>query len=168
MKRRTVLSIVTLTLLFAAAATAQTYVPLYTYPETDNNSTGITWPTLFSQGRDGELYSTIETNGTYNSGSVYKMSTTGEYALVYSFCSEGGSCTTTGTTPYGGVTLGPTAICTEPLWAAGLVIRGWGLFSRSRPRESGQSCGILPLARPATGIPAFSMKAPPFTRLSRL
>src|SRR5271167_1085755 len=133
MKRRTVLSIVTLTLLFAAAATAQTYVPLYTYPETDNNSTGITWPTLFSQGRDGELYSTIETNGTYNSGSVYKMSTTGEYALVYSFCSEGGSCTTTGTTPYGGVTLGTDGNLYGTTLGGGACDQGVGTIFKVTP-----------------------------------
>ena len=112
MKRRTVLSIATLSiftlaLLFGApAATAQTVVALYTYPGTDNNSTGITWPVQFTQGTDGELYSTIETNGTYHAGSVYKISTEGAYTPVYNFCAEGGYCLVTGGYPHGGVTLG--------------------------------------------------------------
>jgi uncharacterized repeat protein (TIGR03803 family) len=106
MKPRTVLSIFTLTLLLVAAATAQTYVPLYTYPNTISNSTGVAAPALFSQGPDGELYSTIQSNGTYNSGSVYKMTTAGGYSLVYSFCAELGHCLVTGTDPWGGVTLG--------------------------------------------------------------
>lgn len=112
MKRQTVLSIFTLSiftlaLMFAAlAATAQTAVPLYTYPETDNGSTGITWPVLFTQGPDGELYSTIETNGTYNTGTVYKISTEGKYTPLYNFCAEGGDCLVTGGYPHGGVTLG--------------------------------------------------------------
>jgi uncharacterized repeat protein (TIGR03803 family) len=112
MKRQTVLSIFTLSiftlaLLFAAlAATAQTVVPLYTYPETDNGSTGVNWPALMSQGPDGELYSTIETNGTFNSGTVYKISTAGVYTPLYNFCAEGGNCLLTGSYPLGGVTLG--------------------------------------------------------------
>src|SRR5580704_9047706 len=64
-----VLSLVMVALLLTAAATAQTFTPLYTYPNTSNNSTGVNAPALFSQGPDGELYSTIQTNGTYNYGS---------------------------------------------------------------------------------------------------
>lgn len=105
--RETVLSLIVSMFWFVAvAATAQTYVPLYTYPNTSSNSTGVAAPALFSQGPDGELYSTIQTNGTYNSGSVYKMTTSGGYSLVYSFCAEGGHCLVTGTDPWGGVTLG--------------------------------------------------------------
>jgi uncharacterized repeat protein (TIGR03803 family) len=113
MKRRTLslpiftLTIFTLALMFAAlAATAQTVVPLYTYPDTDNGSTGVNWPALFAQGTDGELYSTIQTNGTYNAGTVYKISTEGVYTAVYNFCAEGGDCLVTGGYPRGGVTLG--------------------------------------------------------------
>jgi len=56
MKRRTVPSIFThsvftLALLFAeTAAPAQTYTPLYTYPETISNTTGVAAPALLSQG----------------------------------------------------------------------------------------------------------------------
>jgi uncharacterized repeat protein (TIGR03803 family) len=92
--------------LTATSATAQSYTPLYTYPETISNTTGVAAPALFSQGPDGELYSTIQSNGTYKSGSVYKMTTVGGYSLVYSFCAEGGHCLVTGTDPWGGVTLG--------------------------------------------------------------
>jgi uncharacterized repeat protein (TIGR03803 family) len=106
MKCRTVLSILTLTLLFAALATAQTVVPLYTYPETDEGDTGVAAPAQFAQGADGQLYSTIETNGTYNSGTVYKISTEGDYTPLYNFCAEGGNCLVTGGYPLGGVTLG--------------------------------------------------------------
>jgi uncharacterized repeat protein (TIGR03803 family) len=112
MKRRTVLSIFTLSiftlaLLFAAlAATAQTVVPLYTYPETDEGDTGVNAPAQFAQGADGELYSTISTNGTYNAGTVYKISTGGMYTALYNFCAEGGNCLVTGGYPYGGATLG--------------------------------------------------------------
>jgi len=107
MKRRTILSIFTSALLFAAlAATAQTVVPLYTYPETDEGDTGVAAPAQFAQGPDGQLYSTIETNGTYNAGTVYKISTRGAYTPLYNFCAEGGNCLLTGGYPLGGVTLG--------------------------------------------------------------
>jgi uncharacterized repeat protein (TIGR03803 family) len=116
MKRRTVLSIFPLSifplaifalaLLFTSAAAAQTVVPLYTYPETDEGDTGVAAPAQFAQGADGELYSTIETNGTYNSGTVYKISTEGDYTPLYNFCAEGGNCLITGGYPLGGVTLG--------------------------------------------------------------
>jgi uncharacterized repeat protein (TIGR03803 family) len=102
----TVLSLSALVLLCTVSdATAQTYTPLYTYPNTDNNSSGITWPSLLSQAQDGELYSTIQTNGN-TFGSVYKISTTGGYDLLYSFCAEKSPCASTGGYPTGGVTLG--------------------------------------------------------------
>jgi uncharacterized repeat protein (TIGR03803 family) len=97
---------IALALLIPAAAVAQTYTQLYTYPNTDNNTSGITYESVLAQGQDGELYSTIQTNGAYNEGSVYKISTTGQYDLIYSFCAEGGACKLTGGIPDGGVTLG--------------------------------------------------------------
>jgi len=88
------------------AANAQTYTPLYSYPQTDSGDTGIIWSSVLSQGRDGNLYSTIETNGTYTYGTVYKMTTAGGYSAVYNFCAEGGPCASTGGDPEGGVVLG--------------------------------------------------------------
>jgi uncharacterized repeat protein (TIGR03803 family) len=87
-------------------AAAQTYTPLYTYPIGSGATSGITAPSLLSQGQDGGLYSTIQNNGTLNVGSVYEISTSGQYSLLYSFCAEGGHCLTTGAYPAGGVTLG--------------------------------------------------------------
>jgi len=109
--RGSAFSMIAVVLLFVVAASAQTYTPLYTYPETSAGDTGISWPSLLSQGRDGNLYSTIRTNGAYltggyNAGSVYKITTSGDYTLFYSFCAEGGSCLLTGAFPQGGVALG--------------------------------------------------------------
>jgi hypothetical protein len=85
--RGTALSLTVLALFLAlATATAQTYTPLYTYPNTDSGDSGITWPSLLSQGQNGELYSTIQSNGAYTYGSVYTMTTAGKYTLLYSFC----------------------------------------------------------------------------------
>ena len=88
------------------AATSQTYTPLYTYPQTDAGDSGITYPSVLSQGRDGNLYSTIETNGTYTYGTVYKITTAGAYSAIYNFCAEGAPCASTGGDPEGGVVLG--------------------------------------------------------------
>jgi uncharacterized repeat protein (TIGR03803 family) len=88
------------------AANAQTYTPLYTYPQTNLGDSGITWPSVLSQGRNGNLYSTIESNGTYSLGSVYEMTTAGAYSTVFSFCAEGNPCASTGADPEGGVVLG--------------------------------------------------------------
>ncbi|HEY6370747.1 MAG TPA: choice-of-anchor tandem repeat GloVer-containing protein, partial [Candidatus Sulfotelmatobacter sp.] len=86
------------------SATAQTYTRLFTYPGTTNNTSGITWPGLISQGPDGQLYSTDVSDGTHNNGSVYKLTTGGLYTPLLSFCSQT-SCAD-GSNPYGGVTLG--------------------------------------------------------------
>jgi uncharacterized repeat protein (TIGR03803 family) len=104
--RGTVLLMIVVALFTVVAATAQTYTPLYTYPNTSSDDSGITWPSLLSQGQDGDLYSTIQTNGTYQYGSVYKMTTSGQYDLLYNFCAEAAPCALTGAYPTGGVTLG--------------------------------------------------------------
>jgi uncharacterized repeat protein (TIGR03803 family) len=99
---------ISLLMLFLTVTTARAQVetPLFTYPITINNTSGIVWPGLMTQGTDGNFYSTIQTNGAYNFGSVFKMSTTGQYTLIYSFCAELGHCLVTGSIPDGGVTLG--------------------------------------------------------------
>jgi uncharacterized repeat protein (TIGR03803 family) len=102
----TVLSLIAGALLFVAGANAQTYKMLYTYPNTDAGDSGITWPSVLSQGQDGDLYSTIQSNGTTTYGTVYKMTTGGAYSAIYTFCTEAAPCTLTGGYPSGGVTLG--------------------------------------------------------------
>lgn len=104
--RGTVVSLIGVALLFVVGVNAQTYKVLYTYPGTDNNTSGITWPSVLSQGQDGNLYSTIQTNGSTTYGTVYKVTPSGVYSPVYTFCSEGSPCSLTGGDPTGGVTLG--------------------------------------------------------------
>src|ERR1700736_5651684 len=48
---RTLLSVIVVALLFAMAANAQTYNPLYTYPQTTGGNTGILPPDAMSQGQ---------------------------------------------------------------------------------------------------------------------
>ncbi len=102
--RGSVLSMLAVAGLFAVAATAQTYTVLYTYPIGSGAYSGILAPQVMSQGRDGNLYSTISNDGTKNVGTVYKMTTAGQLTSLYTFCFQT-SCTD-GSTPRGGVTLG--------------------------------------------------------------
>ncbi len=103
--RRTVLSMIAVALLFAVvAASAQTYTKLNTYPIGAGAYSGVGAPQVMSQGQDGDLYSTIQNDGTHNVGTVYKMTTAGALTTVYNFCSLT-SCTDGGY-PNGGVTLG--------------------------------------------------------------
>jgi uncharacterized repeat protein (TIGR03803 family) len=88
----------------AALLHAQTYTPLYTYPQTNTGNTGILYPGLISQGQDGQLYMTDVSDGTTNSGTLYKMSTSGVPTTIYNFCSL--SACADGSFPYGGATLG--------------------------------------------------------------
>lgn len=92
--------------LVSAAAAQYTPVGLYNYPNTDNNTSGITPSSFLAQGPDGNFYDTIFSNGDFNQGSVYTISLSGDYTLLYSFCAEGGNCLVTGSAPEGGVTLG--------------------------------------------------------------
>ena len=80
MKLRKIFAPVFLTLLLAAAASAQTFTSLYTYPETNRNNTGVLFPMQMAQGRDGNFYGTIVSDGTQTFGTVFKMTTTGTFA----------------------------------------------------------------------------------------
>src|SRR5260370_38907426 len=96
--RRTSRSIIALTVLFAvAAAQAQTYTRLYTYP----SGTSITVPEQFWQGRDGNLYTTANTSGTDAFGTVFNMTTAGVPTTIYNFCLQSGCLDGAG--PRGGV-----------------------------------------------------------------
>ena len=91
----------------AAALQAQTYTVLHTFPIGSGNDSGIGFPQVISQGRDGNLYSTISNDGTNlngTAGTVYKITTAGTLTTVYNFCSLT-SCAD-GVYPQGGVTLG--------------------------------------------------------------
>ncbi len=102
--RGAVLSMIAVALLSAVAATAQTYTLLHTYPIGAGAYSGVGFPQVMAQGRDGDLYSTISNDGTKNVGTVFKTTTAGALTTVYNFCSLT-SCAD-GSYPQGGVTLG--------------------------------------------------------------
>ena len=101
----TVVSLLMLTLMFGAvAADAQTYTVLHTYSINSGSYSGILAPQIMSQGRDANLYTSINNNGTHNQGTVYNLTTSGTLNTIYTFCSLT-SCADGGG-PLGGVTLG--------------------------------------------------------------
>ena len=91
-------------LFIVRSATAQTYTVLHTYPIGAGATSGIGAPAFITQGRDGNLYTTISNNGTQNKGSVFQITTGGEVTTIYDFCSA--TACADGAGPLGGVTLG--------------------------------------------------------------
>jgi uncharacterized repeat protein (TIGR03803 family) len=88
----------------AITAGAQTYTVLHTYSINSGSYSGILAPQTMAQGRDANLYTTINNNGTKNQGTVYSITPGGTVNTVYTFCSLT-SCADGGG-PLGGVTLG--------------------------------------------------------------
>jgi len=103
MTRKAALLTVTL-LLLGAAASGQTLTVLHTYTINSGNTSGIAYPQFMTQGRDGNLFSTISNAGAQSKGSVYKITPSGVLTTLYSFCSLTGCAD--GENPAGGVALG--------------------------------------------------------------
>jgi len=91
-------------LLFVAAASAQTVTALYTYPQDSRGYTGISATSKMSQGRDGNLYSTIIDDGPLAAGEAYRITPSGVFNTVYAFCQQP-KCAD-GAQPKGGLILG--------------------------------------------------------------
>ena len=98
------LILMTVSICCLPAATAQTYTVLHTYPIGSGATSGIAFPQVMSQGRDGDLYGTIYNAGAANLGEAFKINSVGSLTEVYGFCSLTGC--TDGSYPMGGVTLG--------------------------------------------------------------
>src|SRR5581483_2980097 len=89
---------------FAISASAQTYTKLYTWPEDTRNDTGVGLAGILTQGRDGNIYGTIGDDNSNAAGSAFKMTPSGTFTRIYSFCSLA-KCAD-GSGPWGGLSLG--------------------------------------------------------------
>ena len=58
------------------------------------------------QGPDGNFYGTTETGGAIGGGTIFRVTSSGGFAVVYNFCSEGYPGCPDGSTPYTPLTLG--------------------------------------------------------------
>jgi uncharacterized repeat protein (TIGR03803 family) len=90
--------------LFVVSADAQTYTKLYTWPEDTRNDTGVGLAGLMTQGRDGNIYGTVGDDNTNAAGSAFKMTPSGTFTRIYSFCTL--TKCADGSQPWGGLTLG--------------------------------------------------------------
>jgi len=77
--------------------------PLYSFCSTGgaNCTDGKNPAATLIQGSDGNFYGTTEAGGANGKGTVFKISSTGTFATLYSFCSKGGTACTDGETPQG-------------------------------------------------------------------
>lgn len=89
---------------WVTSAGAQTYTTLYTWPEDTRNDTGIGLAGIMTQGRDGNIYGTIGDDNSNAAGSAFKMTPSGTFTRIYSFCSL--SKCADGSGPWGGLNLG--------------------------------------------------------------
>ena len=89
-----------LALTWPAALWAQTYTDLHDF---DSASDGANpdFPGMIAQARDGSLYGTAPTGGTHGFGTVYRITASGAFHVIYSF--TGGN---DGAHPYSGLSLG--------------------------------------------------------------
>ena len=96
--RRNLLTLVVLALFAATILQAQTYTDIHDFNETDGCC--ALYPSLLTQGRDGNIYGTTTSGGAHLYGNVFKMTPAGALTSIFSF--DG----THGLGPEGGVTLG--------------------------------------------------------------
>jgi uncharacterized repeat protein (TIGR03803 family) len=86
--------------LIAAVVQAQTFSVLYDFGSDAADPLSTSSPGLIAQGRDGNLYSTSSSGGTFGLGTVFKITPDGTLTVLYSF--DG----TTGAKPNSGLKLG--------------------------------------------------------------
>jgi uncharacterized repeat protein (TIGR03803 family) len=95
------LLLVAITLVVAAAipSSAQTLTTLHNFTGPEGNGPYYAPPV---QGQDGNYYGTTYLGGANSSGSVFKMTPSGNVTNLYSFCSQ--PLCTDGSVPHAGIT----------------------------------------------------------------
>jgi uncharacterized repeat protein (TIGR03803 family) len=88
-------------LLFAiTTANSQIYTDLYNFGDNSGDPRAASYISAFTQGRDGNLYSTSQRGGTSDKGTVFQVTPGGQVKVIHSFD------TSSGYLPAGGLTLG--------------------------------------------------------------
>jgi uncharacterized repeat protein (TIGR03803 family) len=100
------LTAVAILMVTASAITihAQTYTDLYNLGSNSGDPANPAWIGLFTQGRDGNLYTTSTYGGLNTEGAVFQLSPSGTMTPLWSF--DGTNKTNSGFYPYSGLTLG--------------------------------------------------------------
>jgi uncharacterized repeat protein (TIGR03803 family) len=96
-------ALVSFLLITAALSSAQAmFTNLFDFDGTDGQNPQYVY---LVQGTDGQLYGTAQTGGDNGAGTLYKITTSGTFTQLYTFCSQT-NCAD-GANPYGGLVLAP-------------------------------------------------------------
>lgn len=96
---RRAVGLLPLLLLALTMASAQSYSNLYQFGGKPDGCCPA-YPSVMAQGEDGDVYGITTTGGSNNLGTVFKITPSGAFSILYSFDTVHGS------TPVGGLTLG--------------------------------------------------------------
>jgi uncharacterized repeat protein (TIGR03803 family) len=136
--------------LASSKLSGQTYTDLHDF-NCSNEGCNPTYPALLAQGRDGNVYGTTDSGGTYGDGTVFKITPSGTMTTLYNFDGP------TGSNPQGGLVLGPdgnfygtTEFSTN---AAGTIfkITPTGMLTTLHTFAGGTTDGAWPLTPPVLG-----------------
>jgi uncharacterized repeat protein (TIGR03803 family) len=100
----TLMAVITVVLMTVSVARAQTLTTLYSFCAQPACTDGTSPQSKLVQDANGNLYGTTLFGGAANDGTVYKISTTGQYTILHSFCTEP-TCLD-GRVPYAGLVMG--------------------------------------------------------------
>lgn len=134
------------------AARAQTYSVLYNLGTNSGDPFNPAWIGLFTQGRDGNLYSTSQYGGANGYGTVFQLTPSGSVNVLHSFSNSSSD----GIYPYSGLTLGTDGSLYGTTYEGGLgygtvfKITTGGAFTLLHS-FNGVSEGELPVAPPIQG-----------------
>lgn len=106
----------------ATTVQAQTYSVIYNFGDIFRDAVAPQYSGIIAQGRDGSLFSTTPFGGQNGAGTVFKVSTSGQVSVVYSFN------ITDGQYPYGGLTLGADGCFYGTTYSGGGSFNGGVIF----------------------------------------
>ena len=99
-RKRSLLVLAAILLFAATTASSQTYSDLYNLGSNSGDPTSPFYIGAFTQGQDGNLYSTSQNGGTFNHGAIFRLTPAGKVTVLHNFSGADG------TVPHGGLTLG--------------------------------------------------------------
>src|SRR5689334_10791565 len=132
---------------------AQQYTALYLFGTNSGDPTNPAWMGLFTQGRDGNLYSTTQVGGENGFGAIFQLTPAGKMTTLYNFANKDD-----GAYPNSGLTLGTdgnlygtTPAGTQSVYGAVFKISPSGKFTVLH-HFNGSTEGAPPNAPPIQGL----------------
>jgi len=175
---------------------------LYNFYSQPNGADGWDAQAPLTLGGDGNFYGTTEGGGTFKNGTFFKITPTGQYSVLYNFCSQtncvdgvtpsgpiawgsdgnlygtasgGGSTQSAGTafkiTPSGQYTLLYTfcsqVLCADGIGPSGLIQDTNGNFYGATQGGGGQTCGCGTVYSLSMGLEPFVEAEPGFAPVGK-